>query len=36
MAENILVDFIEKGINHRTSYAWKYCYNAHLSIKRIN
>ena len=35
MAENKVVDFIEKGIHHRTSYAWKCCYNAHLSIKRI-
>ena len=36
MTENKVVDFIEKGIHHRISYAWKCCYNAHLSIKRIN
>ena len=35
MAENKVVDFIEKAIHHRTSYAWKCCHNAYLSIKRI-
>ena len=31
MAENLMVDFIAKRIHHRISYAWKCCYNAHLS-----
>ena len=34
MAEKMVVDFIEKGIHHRTSCAWKCCYNAHLSINK--
>ena len=32
MAENIVADFIEKGIHHRTSYSWKCCYDVHLSV----
>ena len=35
MAENKVVDFIEKAIHHRTSYTWKCGHNAYLSIKRI-
>ena len=31
MAESMMDDFIAKRIHHRTSYAWKCCYNAHLS-----
>ena len=34
MAESMMVDFIAKRIQHRTSYVWKCCYNAHLSNQK--
>ena len=35
MAENIVVDFIEKGIHNRTSYAWKCYYNVIFQLKEL-